>query len=783
MHMGAIQNSSYRPVSIRRQLCVAVLSVFLLSSCAIAPRPDDAPSAAAGVPDDQLSSYASAPRLDFSVATLLLDNDTAFEQKLQAVRDARKNLDLAYYIFADDYSSSLLAEELIAAARRGVRVRLLLDYFNNYRRLDLFRFLEREGSKGLGSFEVRFFNRPTENIIADAVYLTLGCGELGIRTDLKACSEKKLLEIGRRLERARSVGEDYDSGSSGLFLSGLYTQSPKIMAYAITEGQQLDLSTFKRDPSLPPKTLEEKEKTLAAGLKAAKVYWQARATNPKGFQKALAKVKLGLAFTFFGDRINPLYDALTAYLPLHRLEQGGPGLRDWDHLTDFLHHKLLLTDGRTLIMGGRNLEDTYHMHNNPLLKRYRFMDTDLRVDVRRPSPELGHAFERLWNFSLMVTGLDQVPAHAPNDFAAATLKADEVCGPVEASTDPVQSEVCRTEAFERYLDIEVRIADAGNSMRQRAERYRREYRPRQSDNRDPSIPVDAEARLYYLENLPFVPDRPRVRTYGAQNGREAESGKAIHAAWLAGLRNTCATAFQERSQRVVLHNAYFIPPSNLLKVMGDMASGTMKCSGVELTAVTNSPGTTDLGIINFAARYPIKAVVDHVAVGRRPGRAARVRYFEYLPQGDIPGKSEVSLHSKVSVLGRDMIIGSANADVRSFMMDTNNGMFIANAAVLRDRYLAWLDRVLKDPNRTVELTGRMRHLTLEEMLQESRDGARALIERKLANRVEGELPLGPALDELESILDNVYELSAKGLGGGPGATDARERYNKKMKLF
>ena len=76
-------------------------------------------SAAAGLPETEPAAYASAPRLDFSTAKVLLDNDEAFEQKLQAVRNARESLDLAYYIFADDYSSSLLAQELIAAKARG----------------------------------------------------------------------------------------------------------------------------------------------------------------------------------------------------------------------------------------------------------------------------------------------------------------------------------------------------------------------------------------------------------------------------------------------------------------------------------------------------------------------------------------------------------------------------------------------------------------------------------------------------------------------------------------
>ena len=119
MRLKTLHNSMSGLLSTWGLLLAAGLSVLLLSACAVAPSADIAGSAAAGLPDTELAAYASAPRLDFSAATVLLDNDEAFEQKLQAVRNARKSLDLAYYIFVDDYSSSLLAQELIAAKARG----------------------------------------------------------------------------------------------------------------------------------------------------------------------------------------------------------------------------------------------------------------------------------------------------------------------------------------------------------------------------------------------------------------------------------------------------------------------------------------------------------------------------------------------------------------------------------------------------------------------------------------------------------------------------------------
>ena len=104
---------------------------------------------------------------------VIADNDAAFLNKLRLVEQAGQSIDLMYYIYADDYSSSTLSSALIAATGRGVKVRMLVDYQTNYKRLDLFSLLEKEGG---GNLKVRFYNRPTKNIVENAVYMTMGCG-------------------------------------------------------------------------------------------------------------------------------------------------------------------------------------------------------------------------------------------------------------------------------------------------------------------------------------------------------------------------------------------------------------------------------------------------------------------------------------------------------------------------------------------------------------------------------------------------------------------------------
>lgn len=88
-----------------------------------------------------------------SGAALVIDNLDAFARRLASAAQARRSLDLMYYIWRDDRTGRLLAEALLDAADRGVRVRLLLDDVNVLG-LDP-TYLALDGHPGI---EVRLFN-------------------------------------------------------------------------------------------------------------------------------------------------------------------------------------------------------------------------------------------------------------------------------------------------------------------------------------------------------------------------------------------------------------------------------------------------------------------------------------------------------------------------------------------------------------------------------------------------------------------------------------------------
>lgn len=61
---------------------------------------------------------------------LVADSEEAFMLRTASARLAEKTLDLQYYIWDDDTVGKLLIHRVLEAARRGVRVRLLLDHAN-----------------------------------------------------------------------------------------------------------------------------------------------------------------------------------------------------------------------------------------------------------------------------------------------------------------------------------------------------------------------------------------------------------------------------------------------------------------------------------------------------------------------------------------------------------------------------------------------------------------------------------------------------------------------------
>lgn len=132
----------------------------------------------------------------------ILDHKQAFAARVQAARIAGRSLDLIYYIWATDTSGWLLLAELLDAADRGVRVRLLLDDVN-VQGFDL-AFL---GLNQHPNIEVRLFN-PVLNRghwLRRAVEFGLGLSRFNRRMHGKVwITDGRLAILG-----GRNIGDTY----------------------------------------------------------------------------------------------------------------------------------------------------------------------------------------------------------------------------------------------------------------------------------------------------------------------------------------------------------------------------------------------------------------------------------------------------------------------------------------------------------------------------------------------------------------------------------------------
>lgn len=773
-------------MKIRRRFTVlAMLSLALLIGACSTNRYLSQDSRSTGVlSDETVTRHASSDLLTIQRARVISSNEEAFLSKLDMVTNARSTIDAAYYIFADDYSSSAFAVELIAAARRGVRVRLLLDYHSTYKDLDLFSMMEKQGNTGQGSLQVRFYNRPTRNIVMDAAYITLRCDDLTSQDEVK-CRDAKQTRVSESFGAEKIDGHaaaglgisNLNVGASGLFLSGLYTKNPELMALALVQNDEA------AEQSPPGDDKEISAEDIEGLVKLAGIYWRSRTGNL--FRQLVARIQLAFVFAMYGDVLDPMYDAIAERLPIERKDLA-EAVRDWDYITDYLHQKLLLADNRTMQLGGRNMEDAYNLSSRTQESGHLFVDTDVHAVLASGGESVEAAFERLWNFRTMVASIDEIRRHAPNNFAsnAASIDAARAACENEPDTDPGRNDSCFDKEFLAQATLqEGRETRRYDEMTHNAKHFRQNILPVMTVKDSTTISIETDARLFYLENIPLSgdPEGPlEGRTYGGRNGREAQSGKRIHSLVLAALEGVCKTATAEKPKRVIISNAYFFPPSNLVDMLAKMLDGRLDCRHVDVKILTNSRESTDLAVTNLFARHVAFAFDDYIRSIRDPDRAASFNYFEMqLAAGPI----KYSLHSKVWVLGDDLLVGSANADVRSYMMDANNAMMIRGAPRMMQQYIAMVDQTLADTEMTKNLSDYYLTTPREQVIEEDLQTFRGILQSLGVSERLSAAQLTEAESRFVDLLNLIYRLTRDGLDGTLRTPRAQDRFNRIFKLI
>jgi putative cardiolipin synthase len=160
---------------------------------------------------DRRVTALSAGHEDQSGLMMLSSNLDAFAARALSARTAGRSLDLMYYIWKQDLSGRLLMAEALAAADRGVRVRLLLDDIGAAGDDPILLALDAHDL-----IEVRLFNptRARPGRLRRGVEMTLRAFSVTRRMHNKAwIADGRVAIIG-----GRNIGDEYfDAGESTFF--------------------------------------------------------------------------------------------------------------------------------------------------------------------------------------------------------------------------------------------------------------------------------------------------------------------------------------------------------------------------------------------------------------------------------------------------------------------------------------------------------------------------------------------------------------------------------------
>ncbi|GHC63747.1 hypothetical protein [Ulvibacter litoralis] len=725
-----------------------------------------------------IPEYLHSNEFEAQNGFILKDNDQAFASKIDIIQKAEKELRLIYYIFDLDESTAYMTNEILKKIEKDkdFSVKLLTDYQWNYKNLDFFRWLEKQQPHGIQQIEIRFYNRPSISVIKFAEFMTLGCANAkqNVENNGLDCTEEKLNYLNKYNQLSLAQAEEMMSVEAKIFLAGFYAKDPNGILFGTQLGYGRDLQTMTESPNGTPTIDEAQKQTL---LKVMKLYWSAKTGSTA--EKIQAKIQLSIAGLFFGKELKPFLNGVETILPFSLKNLDGSALMthpEIAYITDYTHHKFILADTKNVQVGGRNCANAYHMHPNELEKKYIFMDTDVYLNLDQNGGALfKNTFEDLWGFSEMVATTSEIESHAPIGFLyllnQANTLAETECSEI---TDPLQKAGCTGQVFSSLLDtgyselVHSTQNEWGEKFHDYLSKYEKEYLAKiindkhwtqlselfDSENGFTQnttfknslhsanvIPLKTQ-EMYYVENVPYSlspseVNQPKQRHFGSLYGEEIEHGKMIHKVWEDAFIAACAKSEKTNEPvEVIIHQGYFAPTESVVHQMNKLMNEKI-CPNVKLKIYTNSIVTTDLTPINFIGRRQLHALFQENKNFDTP----KFEYFEYnksvldsivvnnFPlENGVKGTGSFSLHSKVILFDDDIYIGSSNAEFRSYMMDTNNGVFLKDVPEIVASYKKTLKN-LEDNNIVIDAKSSLQFRDLTQLRQQEEKDVAELRQR------------------------------------------------------
>ncbi len=533
------------------------------------------------LPENQPSNVGYAQHLQ-----VLVNGEAGFLKKIDLIKRAKSELNIAYFIFEDDFTAAYMAEQLIEKSRT-TKIRLLVDHMMTEK-----------------------YASGTETSLRMLPYLA-GIPNIEVRRFRDGSPEFKLFM------RDRFKMQDPEA-----FIRGLSLQDPKQIEIALASSETIAakmgplkeaLNEFRSEAD--PKLRNRK------AMEAIVEFMFTRMLMPDA-QNNEQPQPSGNLLTRFGRNVGRT---------LVRVRDAAADGKEFrEHLRTFMrrmHHKIMISQterGSEFLVGGRNISDEYHVQRTgiagsageELLKgrSYPFVDSEIS-GVFTSATAGGRTLEKTFIENLWT---------APE---AAAVKERLTSAEQSKLRAKIRAKAARFEAYLSQYQVTAAKGVLSSSL--------------------------AQVPMSYFENA-----APADLKY-----------KNINAEW----HKQIAAA----KKRVVMISAYFNFYPEMIEAIKKAVT-----NGATVEIYTNSPGSTDMNMVNFHSYQSMEHWLSQLGDKR-----SRVTIHEL---GFAPGQG--SLHVKaIQIDDKILGVGSCNADPRSYLFDTNNMVFVQDSGLA----MAFVDAYLK----------------------------------------------------------------------------------------
>lgn len=206
---------------------------------------------------------------------LVLDNGVAaLELRLQMIRRAQKNIEVEYFIYNTDLAGKIITRELVAAAKRGVKVRMLID--KNFATFQLNSYYAYELAQY--GIQVKYYNNAPVVAISTVQFR----------------NHRKLISVddSEAITGGRNIGDDYFDMSHEFNFNDrdVYVTGPmvKVMRESFDKFFEHKMSV---NPKRPKRSLEDEDRAARWDKKVAKAKAFLEETPEETFIRAQSAAK------------------------------------------------------------------------------------------------------------------------------------------------------------------------------------------------------------------------------------------------------------------------------------------------------------------------------------------------------------------------------------------------------------------------------------------------------------------------------------------------------------